>query len=182
MSAVVSSDCLCYTISSLFSHSPLWSSSHGRQYSTNFSKISPCNRLELFKNCSSTGFFHMAVSCRNGLLQHMLSMESSVLPGPCSSSDSLWDCSFLQVCPLASTWSVPWPAVWISASPWCSLGYRDTAASARSSPQSAGESLTPGAPPAPFLHRRWYLQMLFLSHILTPLYQIVLCHRFFSPP
>lgn len=132
---VSSSQAVSATLPLLFSHVPLRSSSHGRWSSMNFN-LGPYNGLELFTNCSSMCLFHMVQSSRNGLLQHTPPMESSVLPGPCSSTNSPWDYSFLQAYPLTSS--------------WCSMGCGGTAASAWSSPQSARESLTPEAPPAPF--------------------------------
>jgi len=44
-------------------------SSHGRQFSTNFSNVSPSHGMQLFMNCSSVGPSHGMQSLRNRLLQ-----------------------------------------------------------------------------------------------------------------
>lgn len=109
---------------------------HRRQSSTNFSRMSPSYRLQLFMNCSSMGAFHRVQSFMNRLLQHEspllwitspdskptpvrdpVSRGSEVLKEACSSMDFpqghriflALTCSGMQF----ST-----AATWISASLW----------------------------------------------------------------
>jgi len=54
--------------------------SHGRQFSTNFSNVSPSHGLQCFVNCPSVGPLHRLQSFRNRLLQRGSPMGSHVLP------------------------------------------------------------------------------------------------------
>ncbi|KAK4827365.1 hypothetical protein QYF61_017303 [Mycteria americana] len=57
-----------------------WGLFHGRQFSMNFSNVSPSQGLHFFMNCSSVGPFHGVQSFRNRLLQRGSPMGSQVLP------------------------------------------------------------------------------------------------------
>lgn len=51
------------------SHDLVWDPSHGRQSSTNFSKMSHSPGLQFFTNCSSVGPFHGVTRPAGSLLQ-----------------------------------------------------------------------------------------------------------------
>jgi len=92
----------------LFPCSSVKGSSHGRQFSTNFSKVSPSHGLQLFTNCPSMGPSHGVQSFRNRLLEHGSPMGSQALP-----ANLLWHGLLSpQVC---MSWQEPDPA-W--GSPW----------------------------------------------------------------
>jgi len=55
-------------------------SSHGRQFSTNFSNVSPSHGLQLFTNCPRVGPSHGVQSFRNRLLQCGSPTGSQALP------------------------------------------------------------------------------------------------------
>ena len=106
-------------------------SSHRRQFSTNFSNMSPSHGLQLFTNCP----FHEEQSFRNRLLQHGSPAGSQALP-----ANLLW--RGLLSPQVHRSWQEPAPAWgssqghgflqastycrWISAPPWPSMGCRGT--------------------------------------------------------
>ncbi|XP_049649850.1 uncharacterized protein LOC126035357 [Accipiter gentilis] len=169
--------------SSRSSPDPAWGPSHGRQSSMNFSNVTPPHGLQFFTNCSSVGPFHGVQSFRNGLLQRgLLSLHG--VPGP---ARSLLQCRL-------STGSQPPSGVStssgvgsstgcrrISAPPWTSMDCRGTACLTMVFTTGCRgiSALVPGAPPPPPSSLTWVSAGLFLSHILTPLFRLLLRSRFF---
>jgi len=75
-----------------FSHSspaPAWGPFHGRQFSTNFSSVSPPHGLQFFTN--RVGPFRGVQSFSNTLLQHRSPMQTQVLP------EDLLQCGLLSM-------------------------------------------------------------------------------------
>jgi len=116
-----------------------------RQFSTNFSSISPSHGLQLFMNCPSVGPLHGVQSFSNRLPQHGSPMGSQALPA------NLLRCELLSPW-VRRSWQEPAPAQaphgvtqppsgihllrhgvpsmgcrWRSAPPWICMGCRGTA-------------------------------------------------------
>jgi len=182
-------------------------SSHGRQFSTNFSNVSPSQGLQLFTNCPNVGPFHGVQSFRKRLLQRGSPTGSQALP-----ANLLWH-------GLLSPWvcrSWQEPAL-VRGSPWGhSLLQASTCSSVGSLPRSTGGYLLHCGPPwtaggqpsspwpaSPWSSSQaaredsllWHLEHLlpppssltlvsaelFLPHHLTPLTSLLFPQSFFLP-
>jgi len=202
--------CLCHSLSlrGKTPHTPPLlqheGSSHGRQFSTNFSNVSPSHGLQLFTNCPSMGLSHGVLSFRNRLLQRRSPTGSQALP-----ANLLWH--GLLSPQVGRTWQEPAP-VWGSPRGHSFL-QASTCSSMGSLPQTTSEYLlhhrrpwTAGVQPASLWSFTmgykgrvsapifWALPFpppspmtlvsaeLFLSHCLTPFStQLFLLQRFFFP-
>ena len=115
--------------SSHSSPAPAWDPTQGRQFSTNFTSVSPFHRVQYFINCSSVSPAGSQVLPANllqcGFLSLSLSLStgSQVLPGTCSSTGFPWGHRLIW----ASTCSGMVSSVgcrWISAPLWTSMGWQ----------------------------------------------------------
>jgi len=116
-------------------------SSHGRQFSINFSNVIPSHRLQLFTICSSMGPSHGVTSpASKPALAWALSTGPQVLTGASSSMGFLQGHSLLRVHPPAPVWSSPWAAggdLLYRGPPWAAGGQPGPP---WSSSQAAGEN------------------------------------------
>jgi len=113
-------------------------SSHWRQFSTNFSKVSPSHGLQRFMNYARVGPSHGVQSFRNRLLQRGSPMGSQALP-----ANLLWlGLLSPRVC---GSWQEPAPA---QGSPWGhSLLQASTCSGVGCLPRATGGYLLHHGPP-----------------------------------
>jgi len=174
---------------------PAWGPSYGRQFSTNFSNVSPSRGLQLFMNCPSMGPFHRVQSFRNRLLQHGVPHGVTSHQTCSSVGSSLHGSSRILLEHRLPTGSQPpsgihllQPGVpstgyrWRSAPPWTSMGCRGTACPTMVFIVSCkGKVSAPvsRAPPPPPSSLTLVSAELFLSYRLTPLSRLVYRCSFF---
>jgi len=109
-----------------------------------------------------------------------LTSGTQVLPGACSSMGSPWGHSLLRASTCSSVGSSP-GCRWRSAPPWTSTGCRGTACPTMvcSMGCRGTSALAPGEPPLAPSSLTLVSAELFLSHILTPLFWLLLHSSFF---
>lgn len=116
-------------------------------------------RLQFLMDCSGKGHFHGVQFFRDRLLQCHFPHRAT--------GQKICCC----MCSLWAGWGPAWATGWISALPW-----RGQRASLLSYPQT----VVPGAPSPFLLHWPWVSTELFLSHLLTPLSQLLVHRNFYS--
>ena len=151
-----------------FSHSapaPAWGPSHGRQFSTNFSNVSPSHRLQLFMNFPGwvlpTGYNPSGTGCSGmGSPRGHSFLQASPCSGmgllPRATCGDLLHCG--PPCAARAQPASPWSALWAARE------------------DSAPVSQTPPLPPSSLTLMS---AELFLSHHLAPLSWLPFYCRFF---
>ena len=150
--------------------------------------------LQFFMNCSITGPFHKVESFMNGL-RHCGSSHSvtdasrkpapvwpplhrpQLLSGPCSSIGSLWAEASFRVHLPATAWGPPQAAGWVSTPLWTFVDCKGTTCFTMVLTTGCRGTSAPvsGLPPPPPSSLILMSEELFLSEILSPLSQLLLC-------